>query len=189
MNGGQRAVYVPCGLDGYELCQPVNQDDFEAINVQVNGASRGATWRPIRVRLVRQDEGRPLIESDAPWLGSHALIFKPRALELLGPLLREYGELLPLTSREAELCIYNPTRILDALDEGNSSLRRFSTGRVMMVEKYVFRPTVISDSPVFKIPNLRVSPTFVTQRFVDLWTSTGLRGLEFRHVWTGPAVS
>jgi hypothetical protein len=186
MSGGHLAVYVPCGLDGYELCQPLNQEDFETINIAVNGVSRRASWRPIPVRIVHEDEGRALVESDAPWLGSNALIFRPRAIELLAPLLPEYGEILALDCREAEVSIYNPTRVLEALDEGNSRLRKFNNGRVMMVESYDFRPTVIADTVVFKIPTLRVSPTFVTQRFVDLWRSSGLRGLQFRPVWTAP---
>lgn len=186
MSGVPVAVYVPCGLDGYELCQPVNQEDFETINAQVNGAPREAGWKPIRMRLVRQDEGRSLVESDAPWLGSHALIFRPRAIEALAPFLREYGEILPLICHEAAVSVYNPTRVLDALDEGSSRLQRLRSGRVMMVQDYVFRATEVSDIPVFKIPTLRVSPTFVTQRFVELWRTSGLRGLEFRQVWTGP---
>jgi hypothetical protein len=99
------AVYLACGVDGYELCQPLSRGDYEVINVQVNGISRESGWRPIRVRMVRQDEGRPLVESDAPWPGSHAPIFRFSAIEVLAPLLREYGELLPLNGREAEVSI------------------------------------------------------------------------------------
>lgn len=179
-------VYTPLGLDGYELCQPVRQDDFEAINIDVNGVPRQSIWRPIPMRIVREDEGQKLATSDSPWLGANALIFRPNAVAALGHLLRNNGELLPLECPEAELSIYNATRIVDALDESASSVLRFSNGRIMLVQRYVFRAEAIDDIDVFKIPNLRVSPTFLSQHFVDRWKTSGLRGLEFKQVWAEP---
>lgn len=177
------AVYEPLSLDNYELCHPVIQGDFESIHLDINGTSRVESWRPIAMRIIREDEGRRLVESDSPWLGSHALIFRPRAIQVLGPLLRQYGELLPLDCDGAELAMYNPTRVLDALNEEASDVMRFGGGRIMMIKRHVFRQDVIREIDIFKIPSLRVSPTFVSHRFVDLWRSTGLKGLEFKQVW------
>jgi len=42
---------------------------------------------------------------------------------------------------------------------------------------------VVADNEIFKIPSLRVSPTFVSHRFVDRWKESGLTGLEFERVW------
>jgi hypothetical protein len=47
---------VPLGLEGYELCHPVRQDDFERINVEINGTPRACDWKLIPVRLVREDQ-------------------------------------------------------------------------------------------------------------------------------------
>jgi len=107
-------------------------------------------------------------------------------LDALGPLLREYGELLPLKCRDADLVMYNPTRVIDALDEEASSVIRFPEGRLMWIRHHVFRADVVTDIDIFKIPNLRVSPTFVSHRFVDRWMASGLKGLEFTHVWAAP---
>lgn len=52
-----------------------------------------------------------------------------------------------------------------------------------MIQRYAFRADVIGEVAVFKIPNLRVSPTYLSQRFVDRWKASGLQGLEFREVW------
>jgi hypothetical protein len=177
-------VYTPCSPDQYELCHPVNQDDFEIINAQLNGELRHRTWKPIAVRLIREDEGRKLRPSDSPWLGSHALIFNAAAIDALGPLLRVYGELLPLSCKDAQLSVFNPTRVVDALDEEASSVLRFSDGRIMRVNRYIFDPEPIRGVYVFKIRNLRVSPTFVGQHFVDWWNEAGLEGLEFRMIWS-----
>lgn len=179
-------IYAPLGLDGYELCHPVWQDDFETINLAVNGAPQQSGWNPIPMRLVHEDEGQKLATSDSPWLGAHALIFRPGVVDALGPMLRDYGELLPLACSEADVVMYNPTRVIDALHEAASSVRRFSGGRIMMIQRHVFRADVIGEIDVFKIPNLRVSPTFLSHRFVDRWKASGLKGLEFKQVWAPP---
>jgi hypothetical protein len=82
--------------------------------------------------------------------------------------------------------MYNPTRVVEALDEPASSVIRFSDGRIMMIQRHVFRADVIGETDVFKLPNLRVSPTFLSQRFVDRWEASGLKGLDFERVWVPP---
>jgi hypothetical protein len=47
---------------------------------------------------------------------------------------------------------------------------------------FVFKPAAVADVHIFKIPNLRVSPTFVDEHVVQSWASAGLRGLEFNKV-------
>lgn len=182
-------VYAPLGLDGYELCHPVMQADFERINVEINGTPRQSAWKPIPMRLVRDDAGKKLVASDSPWLGPHALIFRPAAAEALRQDLTEYGELLPVSCADAGLgglLVYNPARLIDALDEARSSVLRFGDGRIMTIRRHVFRADLVHNVDVFKIPNLRVSPTFVSRRFVDRWRASGLSGLEFKEVWTPP---
>lgn len=179
----KHGVYTPLGQNGFELCHPVGKDDFELINVEINGAPRQSCWKPISIRLIREDGGQKLAVSDSPWLGTHALIFRSDAIEALGPILQENGELLPLACPEVDLWVYNPTRVIDALDEGASSALRFNGGRIMMIQRYVFVAAVIREVDVFKIPNLRVSPTFLSHRFVDRWKASGLNGLEFKRVW------
>jgi len=177
-------VYVPLSAEGFELCHPQHKEDFETFNTQINGMPRQMTWRPIPVRLVHEDEGRKLAPSDSPWLGSHALIFRQPPINQLAALLKRHGELLPLACSEADLFVFNATRIDDALDEQASAVTRFSTGRLMRVSRYAFRTTAVSGADIFKIPNLRISPTFVSERVVEAWSLAGLRGLVFNKVWS-----
>src|SRR5690606_34836725 len=143
-------------------------------------------WKRIPVRLIHEDEGKALAMSDSPWLGYGPLIFRPVVVEALGSLLGEYGELLPLACSEADLMIYNPTLVLDALDESASSIMRFPDGRIMLIQKHVFRSDVVGENDIFTIPTERVSPTFLSHRFGDRWKASGLKGVEFRHVWAAP---
>jgi len=137
------------------------------------------------VQLVHDDEGRERVVSDSPWLDAHALIFRKSAITKLAGLLEEHGELLPLSCSEAELFVFNPTRVLDALDEQSSAMLRFSDGGIMYISRYVFRPEVVAGNHIFKIPNRRASPVFWDESAVRAWASAGLRGLEFKKVWSG----
>lgn len=187
MRKSKPGIYTALGLDGYELCQPVDKEDYERINTELTGIARRSSWKPIPVRLIHEDEGNALAMSDSPWLGYGPLIFRPSVIEVLGPMLQEYGELLPLACAEAELVIFNPTRVLDALDEAASSAMRFKDGRIMLIQKHVFRIEVVAGNDIFTIPIERVSPTFVSHRFVDRWKASGLKGLEFKQVWAQPS--
>jgi hypothetical protein len=177
------AIFEPDALDGYELCHPTDQEDFEQIICLIDGVRRRDGWRPIAVEVIHEDEGVPLRESDSPWLGPHALVFRPRAVDALGAMLRRHGELLPLRCEEAGLSIFNVTAVPGALDENASEIVRFGSGRIMTVDRYVFRPEAVDGIDVFKVPELRASPAFVSERFVRQWRSAGLRGLGFRRVW------
>lgn len=161
-------VFLPIGEEGCELAQPEKDEDFETINVQVHGKSRGASWNVFRMKLFSADEqGKQLQPSDAPWFGSHALIFKPRAVRELLPLLADHVEFLSVVCAGAELVIANPPHLADALDENSSALHRFErSGRVFRIDRYVFLPDRVRDMTIFKITSLRVSPTFV---WTHLW--------------------
>ena len=178
-------IYDPLRAKRHELCHPADHDDFETIIVQVNGTPRQAKWEPLAMELIREDEkGRKYLRSDSPWLGtSDALIFRPTAILAMGQLLRAYGELLPLRCEGNELWMFNP-RLVDALDEEASTIKYFSDGDIMDIKRYVFRPEVVRGVHAFKIPQLpRACPTFVSQEFVDQWSTAQLKGLTFTKVW------
>jgi hypothetical protein len=84
-------IYKALGTDGFELCHPVNKEDYERINVEIGGASRQANWNRLPVQLIHQDDGKVLAVSDSPWLGYGPLIFRPVVVEALSSLRREYG--------------------------------------------------------------------------------------------------
>lgn len=176
-------IYIPSSVEGFELCQPVNSDDFEKINSLVNGVERLSLWEPLPMKIVHEDEGCVLVKSHSPWLGSHALIFRREVITALGELLGSYGELLPLSCNNDDLMMFNPVKVLDSsIDESRSSIVRFSNGRVMRINRYVFLENKIKNVHIFKIGELRVSPTFFSQHFVDLWVANGFKGIKFSQV-------
>lgn len=61
----------------------------------IDGTPRGANWKPIRVKRVRADEKQEFQPSDFPWLGSHALVMREKAINARQPILEQCTELLP----------------------------------------------------------------------------------------------
>jgi hypothetical protein len=135
------------------------------------------------MRLVTEDEhGRPLRSADFPWLGSHVLILRDRAVETVGSILDDYGELLPLDCEQANLWLLNVCRIVDALDEEESDLIRFSTGRIMKIQKAVFRDKLLSDAHIFKLPQMVRGSIYLTEDVAQQIQQARLQGIGFRVV-------
>jgi hypothetical protein len=162
----------------------VNRDEFKIFTDLCNGTKRAASWTPLLMHLIRNDEGKKLKEADSPWLGSYVLILRPRAVAALTPLLLDYGELLPLRCPGTELRLYNVTNIVPALDEAASTIDRFPDGRIMMVRRPVFHKHIIGSNDIFKLSRRPGEPIYVSQRVVDQWHSAKLTGIEFRHKWS-----
>ena len=178
-------IYVPLGIEDGELAHPLNTSDFESFDLLIDGTSRIASWKPLRMALItREHDGRALKSVDAPWLGSHALVVKRSAVDAMAPAFQKWGELLTLSCEDCELFVFNPLVRIDALDEDASQVDRFSSGSIMRIKRHVFRADRLADVAAFKIPNLRVSPTYVSQEFVSAWRMSNLSGLRFERVWS-----
>ena len=178
-----KVIYEPLVVEGYEWVNASRDQDYEVF-LQFDGQPRASMWKPIPVRRVRADKRQSFNPSDFPWLGSHALIMRWPAVDALRDILDASGEVLPLfTDDGVELFVLN-ARVVDALDEANSSLMKFpGTNRIMRINKVAFVASKIEGIDLFRLPH-RASPTYVSERFVERVKAANLRGLEFHKVWS-----
>ena len=175
-------VYEPIGADDYEVLGCNNDDDFEIFRC-FDGSSLLEKWRPIEMNSGPGDEHEKGLPSDFPWLGSHVLVMRKRAVLALRDIFDAQGELLPLRLDGVELFAFN-ARTVDALDESKSDLMRIpDTERIMLIRRPVFIASKIHGLDIFRLPH-RGSPTYVSQNFVDRVASARLVGLEFDQVWS-----
>ncbi len=182
----------------YELSSDFNRyESFVLSDERDAGAMidgfRGETmvdvWKPVSIELSAEDNSHEMPSSDFPLLHAVVPVFSRRAVEALRDLLEPNGELLPLASGEGEYFAFNITRIVDALDEANSKVKRFSSGRVMIVEQHEFLIERVVGLTVFKIPQLARSHEFVTDAFVERVNQRRLTGFDFVPVWSSIAVA
>ncbi len=171
-------------LENHEWILPPNPSVYEMLYC-LNGAV-GSSWVPPTMEIVHEDDdGKPRIRSDFPWLGEHAPILRPRAINALQTTLEAHGELLPLNCAEP-VWLFNATRIIDALDQARSQIVRFEDGDILNIERYSFDPIEIGDHMIFRLP-IRSSPVFVTEAFVSQISAARLEGVAFRLLWSNEA--
>jgi hypothetical protein len=180
-----QAVFTPKPLNGYEIVEALEPSAYEYLAQAMNGVRRGRDWMPIEVRLVTTNGSEALLQSDAPYLTAGLLVLRADAANNLGGVLDRFAEVLPLTCTDADLVAINVTCVLDALDVERSAVARLPSGRIFQVFHHAFRPEVVAGRPIFKIPDLRVSPIFVDESFVKAWSDAGLSGLAFPRAWEG----
>jgi hypothetical protein len=102
-------------------------------------------WKPAKVR---KNRGQPV---DFIGLMGLGLAFSDRAAEVLGPLVGDVIELLPLAyDGPGHFQVVNMLDIVDCLDEEQSTLDHYSTGRIASVKKYVFKPGSTDGHHLFK---------------------------------------
>ncbi len=108
----------------------------------------------------------------------------PKALSVIQPFLNEKDELYEFkTIDDDTYTVMYVLNTVDALDEENSTVKRFRTGRIMNVKKHVLKSEKIQDELIFRMPH-DVSRVYVTQPFVDKVVEAGLTGFRFIPVWT-----
>lgn len=175
------SIYKIRAAEGYELVQPVDVE-YEDLYQTLNGVSRAAVWTPVEVRLVTQDLGNRLLRSDAPYLSSGALVLRTSAANVVSGTIAGFAEILPLQCAQAELVLLNVTNVVDALD-GTSNIARFPDGRILRIQRHEFRPDVVAGQRMFKLARMRVSPVYVDEVFMTVWSGAELTGLDFEPVW------
>jgi hypothetical protein len=172
--------------DRYENLTVAEGADVNALLDGFDGRPMRKSWSPLEVEVIRDSRhsGRP--ESDFPLLFGPVPVLSDRAARALGELLDGAGELLPLGGEGDGYHILNVTRVIDALDEQRSQFKRFpSSGRIMRVLRYAFRPEAIGDVAIFKLPQTVKSDVYVTDRFVDAVRRHELTGLAWdRMLWS-----
>ena len=145
-----------------------------------------ATWSPVEVEEDHEEGRGDRPNGDFPSLLRHVPVFSARAVEALRPILSASGEILPLTCKKCRggpYFAFNVKRFLNVLDRDRSKIKYFSTGRVMRVLKYELVENLLTDSAIFKIPEMARSEVFVDDQFASAVASERLTGFSLEKVW------
>jgi len=180
-------VYILKSDAKYKTIVPIGSPEVLDELKRFNGKPIGKSWEPLRVEF---DEELPTngLASDFPHFLTHVPAFSKRAVKLLADLLEPRGEILPLICDSGQYFAYNVTTLVDAMDLELSSLVRFSSGRIMHVNKYVLCEERIQDPMIFKLPQVPLMSVFVTEPFLRLVKEANLSGFSFVPVTLKSAV-
>jgi hypothetical protein len=140
-----------------------------------DGTRLADIWPEVKVQF--EEVKKPF--GDFPPTGtSEVLILTKKALELVKPLLRGNGEILPLRCEAEELYLFNITTVMNCLDYSGIEANYFSSGKLMWIEKYAWKPNCLDGIHIFKIPESKTSK-FVSGAFKRLVEQHKLVGLRF----------
>jgi hypothetical protein len=181
-------IYTSAPLAGYEWAtlQDADPDDWEMLYALSGPVGPG--WRtPVMSFIRAEEDGAPRQYSDCPWCLHTILVFRDRVLPSLRPLLESYGELLRVDCEEP-VSLFNATTIIDGLDEERSTIARFTDGEVLAIERHVFKPDVIGDAGIFKLPG-RASAIYLSEMVVRRFGELCLRNVAFELLWSDEAVA
>ncbi|HYV47810.1 MAG TPA: hypothetical protein VFA20_23285 [Myxococcaceae bacterium] len=154
--------------------------------MRADAHSGGAEWTPRPLELIREDEGKVLKRGDWLYFDHHLVALRPRAALAIKHVLDPGDQLLPMTCGKETVYFLKPRWTIDCVDEAASDISRFDDGRVAYIRKGVFKQEAFSGQAIFYIPRMRFSTCYLTDRFVDAWSSAGLTGLAPKLLWESP---
>jgi hypothetical protein len=172
--------------NNYQNLTFLDEKDWDILQ-DFDGTPQKNSWNKPKVEVIRDNEANlNLPASDFPSLASHVPVFSQQAIMILNGLLKDNGEILPLSCQKGAYFAFNVTRVVDALDQSSSIVKRFkSSGRIMDIVEHKYYKDKLSNLTIFKIPQVSLMNVYVTDHFVRIVQSNSLKGFEFQKVWEG----
>ncbi len=178
-------VYGFMGEKGYQIT--ILSERSVEVGRALNGTPQRDSWIPCPAGICREDDdGSPLLRSESPWMcHSSSLALTESVVSKIGGFLSKIGELLPLDCEDEPLYIWHPLSVVDAVDfDASEGVWGLSGGRVMRIKRPVFIPSKLYGIEAFKIPQMLVSPIFLSENAVRILSGAIGPGLKFHPVWT-----
>lgn len=176
-----RVYQLRAEADHYRPLTVARDDDFRKLSA-LHDEPAPPTWVPVKVEWLDEGDSLQKPVADFPSFGG-VPAFSYRAVNALRDLLEPNGVILPLQTSSEGLFAYKVTSEVDALDEEGSELMRFSSGRIMGVQRFAFFADRIDEVQIFKVPQLRAH-VFVTHVFAERVRRSGLTGFVLEEVWS-----
>jgi len=180
---------LECNFDGYAsfLFKDAEEEDKwlsprDRFNLFDGTPRNGKYPVPQGIRNWIGKEKRSSVLPDFTHIGLTPIpTFSERAVQALGDMLSCNGELAPIKMDEAmQYYGFNPTRIVDVVDEKNSTIVYFPDGGIMDIDHYVLRADAKELPPIFRIPQLVRNTTYVSDEFIARVNECKLTGFCFQ---------
>ncbi|CVK19389.1 imm11 family protein [Sporomusa sphaeroides] len=164
-------------VDNFENLTTLKQEDWEKL--RFDGKKLIDTWTPLAVRVIKDSK-----KSDTPGLSSGAPVLSLKAISILKDLIDDVVEVLPLVCSGGEYYIINVLDVVDCIDYERADFERYkSSGRIMLFNRYAFKPECVKGKHLFKIVDEPVRRPFVSDEFRNRVIESGLEGFKFEQVW------
>lgn len=173
------SIYEYCpDSDSFESFLLKSSKDEKTINRLMDCKSIGKAWAPLAIKIDQSMGGK----SDFPSMEGIP-VFSERAWRMLEPLIGRHVEALPIRHPKSDVFYaINVLEMVDALDRKKSVVDLYPNGKVMSIEKYVFKATAIRGKSIFKIPETHGVLVFVSEEFRSCVERSKMKGLIFKRL-------
>ena len=162
--------------DTYDSLLPSNPKDWSAFDLLI-GKSLAEQWLPVNVQRMKSGKS-----GDFPSLANHVPVFSIRALQVLGPLLEDSIEALPLACKGHSFYAINVLKVLDCLDKDKSEITWLPSGGAMFIDRYVLKKDYIKGQHIFKMVEMVLRRPIVSEMFKKTVEQASLEGLIFEEI-------
>jgi len=172
--------------NNYQRFLPESEGIWKTKRLKMDCTRKLPEWMPPEIYIPNPT----LKKGNFAHLCAGAFVTDPEATENLRDLFEMAGELLPLQYKGEQYTLLNVTECKDCLDhDGTDWIPGKTTGAKIDIKSYVFKPTRIPESTIFKIPE-RLAHVFVAEGRFDPDDEFKFRvekekfsGLLFEEVW------
>lgn len=162
----------------HRLLVPEREEDLDGSNLWIDGSRKLSSWRTPEMRYSER-QGQETV-ADIAQITPGFFAYSEKAVEALGSLLRDSGELLPFAVEGASLFAFNPQNEINCFDEAASEWRIRRDGSKGRLVKVALDTSKVAPSVgVFQVPELIQTHVFATEKFRETYFKNGLTGLIF----------
>ena len=120
-------------------------------------------------------------KDDFPCVSAVFPAFNKRAINVLGKMLAEFGELLPICTEEETFYLYNVTRFVDLIDKEQSVLE-YCEDILIGIKQLVLKPYSNNSPEVFKLLGDSRGPIYANEAFKIAVEISDIRGIQFEPI-------
>lgn len=162
-------TYEPTPKDGYKSYM------FDAVPVKER------TFNKIYPSKYKDEIDKPI--GDVFSVEISSFILNEKSYKVLYPYLKNHSQIFKIKSDNKIFYVVNVIDIIDCLNYDKSELKYFSSsGRVMDVEKYVFKTEKLKNATIFKLPEFPKSISYVTEEFKKVVEENNIKGFKFKEL-------
>src|SRR5690606_35158838 len=113
-NDGAGFKWLALQVDDFIDLMPEDYSDAQLLRFSYHNTSLKDGWENIKSEFIQAEAGEPLPVPDISlWLPGAALVLSDKALSVLGSLIGEFGEILPVDCAGDPAFIFNCRNVVD----------------------------------------------------------------------------
>ncbi|GAA5445404.1 hypothetical protein Misp06_03607 [Microbulbifer sp. NBRC 101763] len=171
---------ISADIDHYQILVPVDENDYDGSNLWVNGQLKLSSWHAPTMRWSEKEKESELAP-DIARINPGFYAFSNKAIGALGPLIEEFGELLKLPVDGKMYYAFNPTAIIDCIDQEKTEWRINRQGKRGRLIKIALTKSKLGNEEIFQLPEIH-SKLYVTEKLMEAIKEHNISGLVFKPV-------